>query len=311
MFGRKRKKHKAQLNTEEQIEEIPFQDYQRTKPKDSVFRKILRTILSFFVIMALIGGFSSFFNKMEIPNEDKEAVVFFNKSYLVSLFSYSNDSAVNKQYIDFISKFSALKVTQPVITDNAVKSQVLSAETKKIDQEDNIYTSINKLSYTVTQSDTSTKQSTVYIKLVTQIKGTQFVVLNQPSFTNYEWDTIDETEKGSIQKEHDKQFKAEGTEIDSNQMSTYKQNLTIFFNTYSTDVEKARSLLPASSKLPQLSGGKFETEKLEIISSAKKAGGDDVLIVSVPYQSTTFKFNKIYNITYGNKNSITEVIEIV
>lgn len=285
----------------------------KTQPKQLKRKKLIYWLVNVLIVIGLIGGYKSYINKVEADKSAYDAVNFFNKQYIATYLNVSDNQQVMDQNKKFITDFTAVPVK--VVTNDGVKSiSVTAVESKTAEKQNDVYETVNRVVYTALTSTKTNEenpvqsQSVVYLKLKTKhVRTHQFIVIEQPSLQNFEYESVDQKSKDAIKKDNDARLVLDGDSVPQERLDGYKKNLTVFFDTYSKDTEKATTMVNATlSTLTQ--GGKFDTEKIEFKDTQSKSNKDTV-IVSVTYKTATLTFNKIYKITYSS-NAVTAFEEI-
>lgn len=280
----------------------------KTKPKQLKRKKLLYWFVNVLIIIGLTGGYKSYTNKVEADKTAFDAVNFFNKQYITAYLNISDNQQTVDQNKKFIIDFTAVTVTS--VTNDEIKSiNVTTVENKTAEKQDDVYTTVNRIVYTSLVSEKKiAEKSVIYLKLKTKhVSEKQFVIIDQPSLQNFEYESVEQKEKEDIKNSNDKRVVLDGDGVPQDRLDAYKKNLTVFFDTYSKDTEKAETMV--NTKLSRLTpGGNFDTEKIEFKDTQSKQNKDTV-IVSVPYKTQTLTFKKIYKMTYSS-NAVTAFEEI-
>jgi len=277
-----------------------------------VARKAAHYGVSLFFLLGVIGGIRFFFSSTEYASlVDGTSYV---EAYLRQVFTKHRGVEEEQQRTKFLQE-NSFAFTE-IIHEDVHVSVVTSVQKKR---ELTTHSSVNLFvreyvymidyAYRLEKTQTQYSQETVKLVLLYDKTDRSYLVEKVSAF-DYEYDVgLSDGARKEVEEKRRSLLDVGGTNISEDEREGYIRQLTLFFDTYSTDIEQARSLVSTQVTLPILRG-QFETKTLKVVRSAKKEERV-TLFVEIDYEHSdgSLRYKKEYKITLVGR-TIVELEEV-
>jgi len=275
-------------------------------------RKAMHYGVSLFFILGIFGGIRSYFiDAQHLELADGTSYV---EKYLKTLFTIErteeakqlrkkfldNNSLENKEIVNKDISVSVVTLLQKK------KEKMVSMSASLVRQE---YIFVIDFAYRLDTAETQYQQETIKLIVAYDRVLESYIVESVRAFDYDHAVGISDVSKKELMETKKRKTELSGDPLSEADKERYVTQLSLFFQTYSSNREKAKSFVSDSVELAILQGT-FDTNELKIAKGVKK-GEHMTLIVIIDYSNSdqSLQYEKEYKIKM-NDRTIVEMEEL-
>ena len=282
-----------------------------------IVKKAIYYSVTILFLIGIIGGIKAYFIRPTVELADADS---YTLQYVTMLFNkpteeiarterknYLVDNLYNStEYYDIFDSDITIAVTTEITKK---KEQTIIDNTSFMEKE---YVYAIDYAYRYNDSVETQQQQEVFKIILLYDKRTESYIIQ--SYTAYDYAYavgVSNEAKKAFDEMQKQKTNLRGDSLSEAEKESYYQQLLLFFDAYSADINAAKSLVSASINLPVLSG-KFDTETMKITHTAKERTKENVyLLIQIDYANAdqSLKYKKKFRIMIVDK-TIVELEEI-